>query len=83
MAFFVVRALIYRDIMGCGAAPKLVERAELAAKQIRYFRLFSQKGSFVELGALATHAGFKIFHEDIPPPINLPHCTATSLRQPT
>ena len=45
-------------------SPKLQERAEAAAKQMRYFRLFSQRGSFDELGASARRAGFKITHED-------------------
>jgi hypothetical protein len=44
--------------------PKLLERAEIAAKQMRYFRLFSQKGSFGELGASATRAGFEATYED-------------------
>jgi hypothetical protein len=46
-------------------SPKLQERAEGAAKQMRYFRLFSQRGSFDELGASARRAGFKITHEDV------------------
>jgi len=45
-------------------SPKLQERAEAAAKQMRYFRLFSQRGSFDELGASARRAGFKVIHED-------------------
>jgi hypothetical protein len=39
-------------------SPKLLERAKLAAKQMSYFRLFSQKGSFEELAASAKRAGF-------------------------
>jgi hypothetical protein len=46
-------------------SPKLQERAEAAAKQMRYFRLFSQRGSFDELGASARRAGFKVTHEDV------------------
>jgi hypothetical protein len=45
-------------------SPKLQERAEAAAKQMRYFRLFSQRGSFDELGASARRAGFEVIHED-------------------
>jgi hypothetical protein len=45
-------------------SPKLLERAEAAAKQMRYFRLFSQKGSFGEMGASAKRAGFELIHED-------------------
>jgi hypothetical protein len=37
-----------------------LERAEIAAKQMRYFRLFSQKGSFEGLGASAKRAGFEM-----------------------
>jgi hypothetical protein len=44
--------------------PKLVARAEIAAKQMRYFRLFSQRGLFVELGASASRAGFEMTHQD-------------------
>jgi hypothetical protein len=44
--------------------PKLLQRAEIAAKQMRYFRLFSQKGSFGELGASATRAGFEAAYEN-------------------
>jgi hypothetical protein len=40
--------------------PKLLERAEIAAKKMRYFRLFSQKGSFGELSASAQRAGFEV-----------------------
>jgi hypothetical protein len=45
-------------------SPKLRERAEIAAKQMRYFRLFSQKGSFEDLGASAKRAGFEMIYED-------------------
>lgn len=45
-------------------SPKLLERAEAPAKQMRYFRLFSQRGSFDELSASATRAGFKVMRED-------------------
>jgi hypothetical protein len=45
-------------------SPRLEERAEAAAKQMRYFRLFSQRGSFDELGASARRAGFDVTHED-------------------
>jgi hypothetical protein len=45
-------------------SPKLVARAEIAAKQMRYFRLFSQKGSFEELPASAKRAGFEMKCED-------------------
>jgi hypothetical protein len=45
-------------------SPKLLERAEAAAKQMRYFRLFRQRGSFDELSASATRAGFKVMRED-------------------
>jgi hypothetical protein len=51
-------------VLGWLNSPKLQERAEAAAKQMRYFRLFSQRGSFDELGASARRAGFKITHED-------------------
>ena len=44
--------------------PKLLERAEIAAKQMRYFRLFSEKGSFGELSASARRAGFEVTYED-------------------
>jgi hypothetical protein len=44
--------------------PKLLERAEIAARQMRYFRLFSQKGSFDELSASAQRAGFSATYED-------------------
>jgi hypothetical protein len=45
--------------------PKLLERVEVASKQMRYFRLFSQKGSFDEMGASATRAGFEATYEDV------------------
>ena len=45
-------------------SPKLLERANLAAKQMRYFRLFSQKGSFEGLAASAKRAGFEMEYED-------------------
>jgi len=51
-------------VLGWLNSPKLQERANAAAKQMRYFRLFSQRGSFDELGASARRAGFKIIHED-------------------
>lgn len=44
--------------------PKLQERADAAAKQMRYFRLFSQRGSFEELSASARRAGFRVIYED-------------------
>jgi hypothetical protein len=44
--------------------PKLLERAEIAAKLMRYFRLFSEKGSFGELSASAQRAGFEVTYED-------------------
>lgn len=44
--------------------PKLQERTEAAARQMRYFRLFSQRGSFHELGASARRAGFEVIHEN-------------------
>jgi hypothetical protein len=44
--------------------PRLDERAEAAAKQMRYFRLFSQRGSLDQLGASALRAGFQIVHEN-------------------
>jgi hypothetical protein len=43
--------------------PKLDDRAAAAAKQMRYFRLFSQRGSFDEIGASARRAGFKVIEE--------------------
>jgi hypothetical protein len=45
-------------------SPKLPERANLAAKQMTYFRLFSQKGSFEGLAASAKRAGFEMAYED-------------------
>lgn len=51
-------------VLGWLNPPRLQERASAAAKQMRYFRLFSQRGSFDELGASARRAGFKIIHED-------------------
>jgi hypothetical protein len=44
--------------------PELLERAEIAARQMRYFRLFSQKGSFDGLSASARRAGFRVTYED-------------------
>jgi hypothetical protein len=64
--FFLVRIIL--GILFVAEAqmfePKLLERAEIAAKQMRYFRLFSQKGSFGELSASAQRAGFKVTYED-------------------
>jgi hypothetical protein len=51
-------------VLGWLNSPTLQERANAAAKQMRYFRLFSQRGSFDELGASARRAGFKVIHED-------------------
>jgi hypothetical protein len=45
-------------------SPKLLERANLAAKQMRYFRLYSQKGSFEGLADSAKRAGFEVAYED-------------------
>ena len=45
-------------------SPTLLERAKLAAKQMSYFRLFSQKGSFEGLAASAKRAGFEMAYED-------------------
>jgi hypothetical protein len=45
-------------------SPKLLERAEAAAKQMRYFRLFSQKGAFDGLLPSATRAGFTVLYKD-------------------
>jgi hypothetical protein len=39
-------------------SPTLEERAEAAAKQMRYFQLFSRRGAFDEIGASARRAGF-------------------------
>jgi hypothetical protein len=44
--------------------PKLPQRADNAAKQMRYFRIFSQKGSFSELRASAERAGFEAIYEE-------------------
>jgi hypothetical protein len=44
--------------------PELLERVEIAARQMRYFRLFSQKGSFDGLSASAQRAGFSAIYED-------------------
>jgi hypothetical protein len=46
-------------------SPELLERAENAAKQMRYFRLFSQRGSFGELSASANRTGFELIQEDV------------------
>ncbi len=43
-------------------SPKLLERAEIAAKQMRYFRLFSQRGTFDELIPSARRAGFVVLY---------------------
>jgi hypothetical protein len=43
----------------------LVERAEIAAKQMRYFRLVAQRATFAELGPSAKRAGFIQGHQDI------------------
>jgi hypothetical protein len=51
-------------LFGWWRSPKLLERAEIAAKQMMYFRLFSQKGSFEGLGASAKRAGFEMIYED-------------------
>jgi hypothetical protein len=51
-------------ILGWLSSPKLQERAEAAAKQMRYFRLFSQRGSFGELEESARRAGFEVIRED-------------------
>jgi hypothetical protein len=48
---------------GSRKAPEFLERAEIAAKQMRYFRLFSQKGSFESLSASAKRAGFDVIYE--------------------
>jgi hypothetical protein len=45
-------------------SPELLERAENAAKQMRYFRPFSQRGAFGELSASANRAGFELIQED-------------------
>jgi hypothetical protein len=51
-------------LVGWMRSPKLLKRAEIAAKQMRYFRLFSQKGSFESLSASAKRAGFEVIYED-------------------
>ena len=43
----------------------LMERAVIAAKQMRYFRLFTQRASFEELGHSARRAGFTANYEDV------------------
>jgi hypothetical protein len=43
-------------------SPKLMQRAEIAAKQMRYFRIFSQRGNFEELIPSATRAGFAVLY---------------------
>ena len=50
-------------LFGSRNSPKFLERAEIAAKQMRYFRLFSQKGSFENLSASAKRAGFDVIYE--------------------
>jgi hypothetical protein len=42
---------------------KLEDRAAAAAKQMRYFRLFGQRGSFDEIGVSARRAGFMAIQE--------------------
>ena len=42
----------------------LMERAEIAAKQMRYFGLAAQKSSFSELLPSAKRAGFALLNED-------------------
>jgi hypothetical protein len=54
-----------RALFGWLRSPKLLERAEIAAKQMRYFRVFSQRGSFEGLGASAKRAGFEMIYEDV------------------
>ena len=44
--------------------PALVERAEIAAKQMRYFGLVAKKTSFSELIPSAKRAGFALLEED-------------------
>jgi hypothetical protein len=51
-------------VFGWLKSPELLERAEIAAKQMRYFRLFSEKGSFGELDASAKRAGFAMTFKD-------------------
>ncbi len=43
----------------------LTERAVIAAKQMRYFRLVTQRASFEELGHSARRAGFTANYEDV------------------
>lgn len=40
-----------------------LERAEATAKQMRYFRLFSQRGQFDQLCASARRAGFEVIYQ--------------------
>ena len=42
----------------------LIERAVIAAKQMRYFRLFIQRASFDELRGSAERAGFIANYDD-------------------
>lgn len=58
---------------------KLQERAEAAAKQMRYFRLFSQRGSFGELEESARRAGFEVIGEDA---FGLSLCWAATVDHP-
>lgn len=44
--------------------PALMERAEIAAKQMRYFGLVARKSSFSELVPSAKRAGFALLHEN-------------------
>lgn len=60
----IVSLPVRTGVLGWLNSPKLQERADAAAKQMRYFRLFSQRGSFEELHASARRAGFRIIHED-------------------
>ena len=50
-------------LFGSRKSPKFLERAENAAKQMRYFRLFSQRGSFESLSVSAKRAGFEVIYE--------------------
>jgi hypothetical protein len=54
-----------RAVLGRLKSAKLPERAKLAAKQMKYFHLFSQKGSFEGLAASAKRAGFEMEYEDV------------------
>lgn len=45
--------------------PDLLERAEIAAKQMRYFGLVAKKSSFSELTPSAKRAGFALLEQDI------------------